>query len=220
MKKIGFTLAEVLITLAIIGVVAAITLPSLMADTTSAQIGPKLAKAVAMFEQANESLLNANSVDTLTDAGFASNATSYATELSRHLKGTARTSAFLTKDGMLYTFVLNEKGPSNLADPGHLQRIGDVTVDINGASKPNADGTDIFYFSWWNDGSLRPKGAFNWNGDPTSSSAAVSSGVSVVPTNAKEHWSNNCKKAEDGIVRDYSYCAGHIFENNFKVLYK
>ena len=47
MKKNGFTLAEVLITLGIIGVIAAITLPTLMSDTTSAQIGPKLAKAVS-----------------------------------------------------------------------------------------------------------------------------------------------------------------------------
>ena len=54
MKRKGFTLSEVLITLGIIGVVAALTLPSLISDTSSAQIGPKLGKAVSMFEQANE----------------------------------------------------------------------------------------------------------------------------------------------------------------------
>ena len=70
MKKSGFTLAEVLITLAIIGVIAALTLPGLMTDTASAQIGPKLAKAVSMFEQGNESLLNTFSVDSLTDTGL------------------------------------------------------------------------------------------------------------------------------------------------------
>jgi len=45
MLKKGFTLAEVLVTLGIIGVVAALTLPGILTDTTSAQIGPKLAKA-------------------------------------------------------------------------------------------------------------------------------------------------------------------------------
>ena len=67
MKKLGFTLAEVLITLGVVGVVAAITLPSLITDTATAQIGPKLAKAVASFEQANQALLNEQSVDNLSD---------------------------------------------------------------------------------------------------------------------------------------------------------
>ena len=41
-KKCAFTLAEVLITLGIIGVVAAITIPSLMAATQEASLVPKV----------------------------------------------------------------------------------------------------------------------------------------------------------------------------------
>ena len=204
MKKLGFTLAEVLITLAIVGVIAAITLPTLMSDTTSAQIGPKLAKAVSMFEQANEALLNANSVDTLYDAGL-NTVSSYATELSKHFKISKKSDGkYLSKDGMLYTFSMNATAPSNPSDPGHMQRIGNITIDINGDSKPNVAGTDIFYFSWWNDGSLRPKGAMNWE-----------------PNGAT--WTAKCPKAEDGTITDgdgYDYCAGHVFENNLKVLYR
>ena len=51
MKKKGFTLAEVLITIAIIGVVAAITLPTLMQDGSKQQLGTKLAKFHANLEQ-------------------------------------------------------------------------------------------------------------------------------------------------------------------------
>lgn len=200
MKKNGFTLAEVIITLGIIGTIAAITLPALMTDTTAAQVGPKLAKAVSMFEQANEALLNANSVDTLTDAGLLGSVATYTTELSKYLKISATSDGYLSKDGMLYNFTITTATPSNTSDPGHMQRIGDVTVDINGAAKPGVSGTDIFYFSWWNDGSLRPKGATNWGG----------TGV----------WTDKCKKAEDGAVTDYSFCAGHVFENNLKVLYR
>lgn len=58
MKKNGFTLAEVLITLGIIGVVAALTAPALVQNTGSAQIGPKLAKASSTFELACENMLN------------------------------------------------------------------------------------------------------------------------------------------------------------------
>lgn len=67
-KKLGFTLAEVLITLGIIGVVAALTAPALVQNTGSAQIGPKLAKAVSTFEIANQNLLNEAAMDTLTAA--------------------------------------------------------------------------------------------------------------------------------------------------------
>ena len=211
MKKNGFTLAEVLIVLAIIGTIAAITLPALMTDTTSAQIGPKLAKAVSMFEQANEALLNANSVDTLSDAGLTSSVATYTDELSRHLKGAANGATFLTKDGMLYTYTISAANPANTSDPGHMQRIGDVTVDINGSSKPNVDGTDIFYFTWWNDGSLRPKGATNWGGELDKENNYVGGDVT---------WTSKCPRAENGAVTDYTFCAGHVFENNLKVLYR
>ena len=55
-KKDGFTLAEILITLGIVGVVAAMTVPRLMNNTSTSQIGPKLAKAAAAFEQANQAM--------------------------------------------------------------------------------------------------------------------------------------------------------------------
>ncbi len=57
MKKIGFTLAEVLITLGIVGVVAALTAPALVQNAGTAQIGPKLAKAVSTIETATETTL-------------------------------------------------------------------------------------------------------------------------------------------------------------------
>ena len=53
MKKIiqkGFTLAEVLITLAILGVVAAVTLPNMVQDTKYQQLGVELSKFVSTLE--------------------------------------------------------------------------------------------------------------------------------------------------------------------------
>lgn len=52
MKKTGFTLAEVLITLGIIGITAALTLPSLIDMHQDAGVGPKLAKAQNTMEDA------------------------------------------------------------------------------------------------------------------------------------------------------------------------
>ncbi len=54
MKKQGFTLAEVLITLGIIGVVAAMTIPNLIANTNSARFSSGFKKALASVAQVGE----------------------------------------------------------------------------------------------------------------------------------------------------------------------
>lgn len=48
----GFTLAEVLITLAIIGVVAALSTPAIIRNSQNAKIGPQVAKIVSTIENA------------------------------------------------------------------------------------------------------------------------------------------------------------------------
>ncbi|MBE7710141.1 MAG: type II secretion system protein [Cyanobacteria bacterium SIG32] len=52
MKKQGFTLAEVLITLGIIGVVAAMTIPTLISNTNGAQFKTAYKKALSTLNQA------------------------------------------------------------------------------------------------------------------------------------------------------------------------
>ncbi|MBR1423986.1 type II secretion system protein [bacterium] len=51
-KRFGFTLAEVLITLGIIGVVAAMTIPTLIANTNSAKFRSQYKKALSTLNQA------------------------------------------------------------------------------------------------------------------------------------------------------------------------
>ena len=51
-KRFGFTLAEVLITLGIIGVVAAMTMPTLMNSTQGAQYKAAYKKALSALSQA------------------------------------------------------------------------------------------------------------------------------------------------------------------------
>ncbi|MCD7780207.1 MAG: type II secretion system GspH family protein [Candidatus Gastranaerophilales bacterium] len=52
MKKLGFTLAEVLITLVIIGVIAAMTVPSLMNNTNAQEFRSAFKKAISGANQA------------------------------------------------------------------------------------------------------------------------------------------------------------------------
>lgn len=51
-RKSGFTLAEVLVTLMIIGVIAAMTIPSLMQNTQQQEFKAAYKKAVSMLNQA------------------------------------------------------------------------------------------------------------------------------------------------------------------------
>ena len=51
-KKIAFTLAEVLITLAILGVVAAFIIPSVISNTKEKEYKTELLKAISSLNQA------------------------------------------------------------------------------------------------------------------------------------------------------------------------
>ena len=53
MKLKGFTLAEVMIVLTILGIIAAITLPALNTNIQKQQMGPALMRAISTLETAN-----------------------------------------------------------------------------------------------------------------------------------------------------------------------
>ena len=73
MKKTGFTLAEVLITLGIIGVVAALTMPTFTARTQTAKIGPALAKASTAFAESMKMMMTHFEADSLSGMSFCNN---------------------------------------------------------------------------------------------------------------------------------------------------
>ena len=200
MRRNGFTLAEVLITLGIIGIVAAITIPTITSDTQTAKIGPKLAKAASVFEQGNESLLNKNSVDALTDGELVESAGDYCDLLLNYMKGSCDGTKLTLVDGVSYDITISDSSTSPVMP--HRHKIGSIVVDINGESKPNKSAEDIFYFTLYDDGSLRPQGGKNW--DEANSDA--------------DTWETKCPADAEPSAPEY--CAGHVFENNLKVLYK
>lgn len=235
MKKQGFTLAEVLITLGIIGVVAALTTPALVQNAGTAKVGPSLAKAVNTIELAHETMLT-----DLGETRLANLSTNYTTLIQNYMKGGTITftssdyspksydgtkdaksetgaitsnsdwgntlptsSAFLSKEGMIYyprfrNGMLSSSGRTN--EPPHKQGIGTYLIDINGLRLPNRMGQDIFMFTLWNDGSLKPVGGTDWS-----------------PYDRyTKTWQDYCNATS---VTSGWYCAGSIFENNLKVIY-
>ena len=70
MKKKAFTLAEVLITLAIIGVVAALVMPGLISDYRKREYVARLQKAVNTWNNSMALMLATDEVDYLNDTEF------------------------------------------------------------------------------------------------------------------------------------------------------
>lgn len=178
-KSIGFTLAEILITLGIIGVIASITIPVLMQDIQDMQC--KIAAKAAYSKASNAiNLIKADNgtwdnqmsyIDfytafrsyfkTIDDVIGGDNYYRYieATETSpvyNNISGSYpghtwyMNFEFLTVDGMFWA--------TSWWDDSSGLRFG-ITVDVNGyGKKPNVYGRDVFMFQVIN-GSLLPMGA-------------------------------------------------------------
>ena len=89
MKKKGFTLAEVLISLGIIGVIAAMTTPTLISSTRNQTNATKLSSTISNLENAFTSLIAYEGTDDITDTTLwesTGDADAFTSELSRYIK--------------------------------------------------------------------------------------------------------------------------------------
>lgn len=169
LKKAAFTLAEVLITLGIIGVVAAMTMPSLIQNYQEKATVTKLKKCYSLVSQAYVSILNdEGGSDTLQagddlemmekfgkylkyqktcgrNKGCFPNVTYKSVTGNGYNKWeddtTDRSRAILT-DGTLIMFNKSAMWGGNEGNYLYAQ----IYVDINGFKGPNQLGKDFFYF--------------------------------------------------------------------------
>ena len=180
-KKAAFTLAEVLITLGIIGVVAAMTMPSLIQNYQEKATVTKLKKCYSLVSQAYVSILNdEGGSDTLQagddlemmekfgkylkyqktcgrNKGCFPNVTYKSVTGNGYSKWeddtTDRSRAILT-DGTLIMFNKSALWRGNEGNYLYAQ----IYVDINGFKGPNQLGRDFFYF-YINPEKIVPAGA-------------------------------------------------------------
>ncbi len=141
-KKSGFTLAEVLVTLMIIGVIAAMTIPSLMQNTAQQEYKAGFKKAVSMLNQAV----------TLNYALDGEDATSFQNENIFHMltkrlnvMSTFNGDTIYTADGMK---LVAGKGNGCQTDNNKIDGYCSVVeVDVNGPKGPNklTEGTQSVY---------------------------------------------------------------------------
>ena len=232
MKKSGFTLAEVLITLGIVGVVSALVLPTFTTKMQTAKVGPRLAKAVAGFEQANIAILDGSNSDALSGATIEGGAallqdadTYFGDEvhgLVTHMKGSydASRHKFYAADGAMYclTYAVNRAATIPSADQAceGKFKIGDGTTP-----HLNPIAGDIAYALMIDiDGDNGPNSAgrdiffFQMMDD---GSLRPWGGSWEVQDN---RWTTGtvCPKNKTATVKQL--CAGHVMENGLKVEYK
>ena len=174
-KKSAFTLAEVLITLGIIGVIAALTLPSILANKERKELQAAFKKGYSELGQALVSM-NAEQGFETTPKSYSkmpfyqtymkyfqvlencnrSDCLSLLKYKTFNKKNDANTTyfddgQFILSDG---TFIVIEN-PYGLENAHIL-----ITIDTNGIKKrPNAWGHDLFTFQIGSDGKLLPMGA-------------------------------------------------------------
>ena len=240
MKKFGFTLAEVLITLGIIGVVAALTAPALVQSAGTAKVGPTLSKVVATLENANEQLLHDEDATdlskVLTDNDEDENTTltdAYMDLLSKYIAGSSYDNDEITAASFEPALKSYNGKDASLTDGSrvfHFSDNIDVILDVNqiwayntkGSFKGNLATTYIDINGIKTKPNVQGKDVFYFNIDKSGQ---------VLPWGGSTHaWlygNENNKYTSEG---DYACnensvgtgrsCAGSIFDNNLKVIYQ
>ncbi len=199
MKKTAFTLAEILATLTIIGVIAAITIPNLNQTSQNNQYVAGCLKSYSVLSQmvtkmkvangpigfgslwTNEKELakamveQLNVIDQSEDEATRSDVKSLKGEES-----TLSGMSFTTADGMIYYFSKDDcTGKGYVADDS-TACLGSFAVDVNGLKGPNAYGKDIFFFGLIRGEGILPAGSYDGSSDCISGGAGVTCAAKVI----------------------------------------
>ncbi|MBE7705950.1 MAG: type II secretion system protein [Cyanobacteria bacterium SIG30] len=226
-NRLAFTLAEVLITLAIIGVVAALTIPSVVTNYKNQETATRLKKVVSTLQNTTNLAISEYGPILSWEVGnetFENSSNFAKTYLIPYLKiakecNNTRTSGCIY-EGEKYT-QLNRTGTTAvpyaattfyLADgtmimlwtrnfelDGKSYKLAEVYVDINGHKKPNVQGQDIFAFRYNLVQAGKPFGKIEPNKSPISDVDNITSAY-------------GCNKNGTG-----SYCSAVIAKNGWNI---
>ncbi len=212
MKIKAFTMAEVLIVLTILGVIAALTMPALNANIQKQQAGPALMRAISTLETANALVSQERDF-----YSFEESCKNYlndcfepfvkeklgAAKLNENIEYTAFGNqdivqnypyGYVTKNGFIYYFEDAEFTPIYIK----------FNIDINGTKRPNMLGKDLFHI-------------FMLVDDENSKIYAYGSTALQDKLEGVSGWRNgNCDATG---VRDGNVCGGSIVDNNGRVIY-
>ncbi len=187
-KKQAFTLAEVLITLGIIGVIAAITIPAIVTSTKEQTAITQLKKTYSALQQAF--ILAQEKYGEIANWGISMEENgggeqvllNYFSPFMQHIKickngyGCFPNVTYKNIDGTNYVNwnILNDRSAMILNDGTMVMfntsaakdysKYGQIYVDVNGSKPPNQVGIDFFYFYLF-DNAIVPSGAPRYYGN-------------------------------------------------------
>ncbi len=170
----GFTLAEVLITLGIIGVVSAMTIPTLMTNYQDKAYTTQLHKVYNELQQAMLQVMTEKNAVNLKEAGINSSTaaqnlikksfkvvTSCETSLTpclgtsyRYSGSDTGSTALTGYSGAVYVLASGSAISPVYDNSGSAQKVLNVLVDVNGPKAPNIIGKDAYFMAVYNDGSI------------------------------------------------------------------
>ncbi len=186
LKNRAFTLAEVLITLGIIGVVAAMTIPSLMENVRNRDLQAQLKKTYSEWNQISMQFMYDND-QSIPDYAAENGTQALIKVLSKYVKGFSKISDWTyhnsyDENGSNLTtmpypmFTMKGKQTTiNCDNTGFYVDISGkyisfddtpkrgfngprLCIDLNGDKRPNTLGIDIFSFVFTTDGHIIPEG--------------------------------------------------------------
>ena len=237
MKK-AFTLAEVLVTLGIIGVVSAMTIPTLMRNHQRQVYVTRLHKVYnIMTEGFALQMQETNAVnikEALISQGNTSNSanlskkfleshfkvsTNCGTEASKcfadkykSISGNEASSTFLKSYGMYAISLADGTSVAMLLDFGAMyddNSVGQVYVDTNGKEGPNVVGRDFFRMYIYSDGVID-----DYMVDEKCRKDGVCNGNSTPQALRQENFELYCKDPKDS-----DGCFGRILNDGWKMTY-
>ncbi len=229
-KKNAFTLTEVLMALAIVGVIAVLTVPALMGEVHNKVYASQIKNMASTIEQLAQDQLVVHRTRNLEDTDFATAADLLTDDHFSIAKKCAdadakkecwKTSDDAGKDKVTYKLLKGTKttisslssglGYTVILKNGVLMRyypvdnggktVGYFTMDVNGNDGPNIFGRDLFGFY------ITPKGHV--------ADANITQADSEQATLATKV--NNCKNG--GSAPTEAWCLGALMDNAWKMKY-
>lgn len=177
-KRQAFTLAEVLITLGIIGIVAAVTMPTVITNYKKKQVVTQLKKSYSLISQAVKLSETQNGETKFWNLNAPSEEFMN-TYITPYLKNNEKLSTVVLNSKIQYKTLSGETIKTGTGTiQGYTIKLADgsflivdewypennsfrtIYVDINGYKKPNTLGKDLFGFFITNESRVNPYGQY------------------------------------------------------------